>query len=171
MDFTLRPLTPEDLDHLVQLDSDPEVMRYITGGQPTPRALYVDLLLPRMLSAATRPGLGFFVIEDAGGEFMGWAHLRNDRYEPAWAEIGYRLARRWWGRGLATAASRQLMDRAFDALGFDTVSARTVQSNLPSRRVMEKLGLRFAGTFEFPAASLPGLSVPDEPAVLYIRQR
>ena len=111
--FQLRPLTADDLDALVELDRDPEVMRFINGGQPTPRALYVELLLPRMLAAATRPGLGFFAIESAEAGFLGWVHLRLDSFEPSWAELGYRLARPFWGQGVATGASRVLARRLF----------------------------------------------------------
>jgi len=169
--FQLRPITDADLDALVSLDSDPEVMRFITGGRPTPRALYTDLLLPRMHAAATRSGLGFFAVVSPEGSFMGWVHLRLDSFEPAWAEIGYRLARRYWGQGLATAASRLLARRAFDELGFAVVSARTMPENQGSRRVMEKVGLRETGRFVFPARALPGLDLPEAPGVLYTLRR
>ena len=169
--FQLRPVTVADLDALVALDADPEVMRFINGGQPTPRALAAEVLLPRMLAAATRPGLGFFAVESAEGTFMGWAHLRLDSFESAWAEIGYRLARPFWGQGVATAASRLLVRRAFDELGFDVVSARTMPENLASRRVMEKVGLRESWRFVFPARVLPGLIVPEVEGVLYTLRR
>ena len=165
--FQLRPITDADLDALVALDRDPEVMRFINGGQPTPRALCAEVLLPRMLAAATRPGLGFFAVESPEGAFMGWVHLRLDSFEPAWAEIGYRLARPFWGQGVATTASRLLVRRAFDELGFEVVSARTMPENLASRRVMEKVGLRETGRFVFPARALPGLNLPEVPGVLY----
>ena len=142
--ITYRPITPDDVDLLEALDSDPEVMRYITAGAPTPRATIVDAFIPRMLSQATRPGLGFFVVSDDTGP-LGWAHLRNDTFEPAWAEVGYRLFRKAWGRGVATDIARTLTARAFDELGFSVVSARTLPTNLASRRVMEKAGLVYAG--------------------------
>ena len=169
--FHIRPITPSDLDALVALDADPEVMRYINGGQPTPRALAAEILLPRMLAAAVRPGLGFFAVEAPEGAFLGWVHLRLDSFEPSWAELGYRLARPFWGQGVATGASRVLARRAFDELGFDVVSARTMPENLASRRVMEKVGLREAGRFVFPGRALPGLTVPEVPGVLYTLRR
>ena len=51
--FQLRPITVADLDALVALDADPEVMLFINVGQPTPRALAAEVLLPRMLGAET----------------------------------------------------------------------------------------------------------------------
>ena len=169
--FQLRPITVADLAALVSLDSDPEVMRFINGGQPTPRALAAEVMLPRMLAAATRPGLGFFAVESPEGAFLGWVHLRLDSFEPAWAEIGYRLARPLWGQGVATTASRLLVRRAFEELGFDVVSARAMPENLASRRVMEKVGLRESGRFVFPGRILPGLVVPEVAGVRYTLRR
>lgn len=169
MAATLRPIGLSDLEQLWRLDQDPEVMRHITGGQPSSPALSAALL-QRMLAAATRPGLGFFAVEE-DGLFCGWMHLRSDRFEPAWAELGYRLQRRCWGRGLATTLGRELMDRAFGELNYSTVSARTVAENAASRRVMEKLGMHFAGDFSFPEGSLGGTSLPSLPGVLYLRHR
>lgn len=172
--FRLRLVTSDDCDHLVRLDADPEVMRYISGGEPTSREVMETVILPRMIAAASQPGLGFFAIEVPDGDgwkFIGWAHLRRDTFQPVWAEIGYRLERRWWGQGIATAVSAQLMTRAFETLGFETVSARTMPDNLASRRVMEKLGLRFDSHFVFPARNLNGMRLPEVPGVLYLKHR
>lgn len=164
--FSLRPLSRGDLDDLVALDADPEVMRFISGGSPTPREVYVDVVLPRWLGQAG-DGLGFFVIE-VGGAFSGWAHLRRDAKEPSYAEIGYRVPRRLWGRGLATAVATHLQQRAWD-LGFRVTCARAASANLASRRVMEKIGMSLAGMFEFPAVDLGAMRLPAMPAVLYTR--
>lgn len=172
-DIRLRPIVLEDVEALVDLDSDPEVMRYISGGLPTSLEVQRDVVLPRMLSQATPEGLGFFAIERLeadGPTFLGWAHLRRDTFEPSWAELGYRLKREVWGQGIATAVSAHLMGRAFGPLGFETVSARTMPTNGASRRVMEKLGLHFEGEFFFPARNLNGLILPETPGVLYVRQ-
>jgi len=74
----LRPLTPSDEADLVALDSDPEVMRYITYGVPTPRATYQDVILPRWFAIyEATPLLGYWAAEDrASGEFLGWFHLQ-----------------------------------------------------------------------------------------------
>lgn len=85
--------------------------------------------------------------------------------------MGYRLARSFWGQDIATVASRLLARRAFDELGFDVLSARTMPENTASRRVMEKLGLRETGRFGFPARALPRLTLPEVPGVLYTLHR
>ena len=48
--LVLRQFTAADLDNLVELDSDPDVMRYITGGRPTPREHVRDEVLPAFLA-------------------------------------------------------------------------------------------------------------------------
>ncbi len=168
--MVLRPLRREDLPSLVALDADPEVVRHITGGVPTPPAVVEEVLLPRMLAAGGGdPRLGFFAAEDpADGTFLGWFHLRPDTFEPAWLELGYRLRRACWGRGLATEGTLAL--RAFAAAEWPgrPHSARTVPENAASRRVMEKCGLSYAGTCRFPARAWPGLSLPELDGVVYL---
>ncbi|HRI10181.1 MAG TPA: GNAT family N-acetyltransferase, partial [Nannocystaceae bacterium] len=100
----LRRLRADDLDQLVALDADPEVMRFITGGQPNPRELYEAELLPRMLAWDDLP-YGFLAAHE-GERFVGWFHLRPSVAEPAILELGYRLRREAWGRGLATEGRR-----------------------------------------------------------------
>lgn len=167
--LSLRPLRATDLESLLALDADPEVMRHITGGIPASRRLYEEYLLDRLLAPGRAdPRLGFFAAE-LEGRFIGWVHLRPDAEEPAWLEIGYRLRREAWGRGIATRASNALIDaamRAFPGRGF---SARTVPENAASRRVMEKLGFVFAGEGTFPARTVIDLDLPEVPAVLYRR--
>jgi RimJ/RimL family protein N-acetyltransferase len=169
--FRLRPLTEGDVDHLVELDRDPLVMRFINGGEPTSKGDYEQWLLPRMLSHA-RPGVGFFAIEPLDSDaFVGWAHLRPDIFEAAWLEVGYRLPQRNWGQGIATEVSRALVDHAFATLGIDVVSGRAMVGNAASRHVLEKCGMRAAGEFEFPERVFGAYRFPSAPGVLYRRDR
>ncbi|MEH0826044.1 MULTISPECIES: GNAT family N-acetyltransferase [unclassified Micromonospora] len=144
----LRRFTPDDVDNLVELDSDPEVMRFLTGGRPTPRATVRDEQLPRLLRQYdAHPGLGRWAAEDRGsGGFLGWFAL-DPSDDGTQAELGYRLRRSAWGRGLATEGSLALVRHAFDAVGVRRVWAQTMTVNSRSRAVMEKVGLRFVRTF------------------------
>jgi len=143
--LVLRRFTMDDVDLVVALDSDPEVMRYITGGTPTPREEIVDFYLPAWLSYYERfAGFGFWAAQAKHtGEFLGWFHFRPS---PQGAlddvELGYRLRRSAWGQGYASEASRALIARGFTELGARRVFASTMVVNTASRRVMEKAGLR-----------------------------
>lgn len=148
--LVLRRFTEDDVDLLVDLDADPEVMRYINGGMPTSRAEVADEVLPAFLGYYQRyPGYGFWAaIEKATGQFLGWFHFRPkpDGYDDE-PELGYRLRRSAWGQGYATEGSRALIDKGFAEFGVQRVFAETMAVNTASRRVMEKAGLRYARAF------------------------
>ncbi|HSM38044.1 MAG TPA: GNAT family N-acetyltransferase [Candidatus Limnocylindrales bacterium] len=148
--LVLRPFTARDADKLVALDADPEVMRYINGGQPTPPDEIETDILPAFLARQERAdGYGYWAAEDkATGRFLGWFHLRPaPDGRPDEPELGYRLKREAWGQGYATEGSRALVDHAFGQLGAARVLAEAMAVNAASRRVMENTGLRFVRLF------------------------
>ena len=143
----LEPLTAAHTDLLVELDSDPEVLRYIFGRALT-RAEVVEQHLPRRLRPEGPPrGLGYWAgFSRADASFLGWWALAVDDEDPATAELGYRLRRDAWGRGYATEGSRALLDHAFRTLGLPVVWATTMAVNAGSRGVMTKLGMAHVRT-------------------------
>jgi RimJ/RimL family protein N-acetyltransferase len=143
----LRRLTEDDADHLAALDSEPAVMRYLTGGAATPRDVIEREILPRFLRSYAREGFGVFaVIEKSTGDFLGWISLRlNEGGDDA--ELGYRLRTSAWGKGYATEGARTLIGRGFAALGLRRVLATTYEHNRTSRRVMEKLGMTLVRSY------------------------
>lgn len=145
-------LVAADLDRLVELDADPEVMRYISGGVPNTRETYVAELLPRMLAWPHEP-YGFMSAW-LEGEFAGWFHLRPSVADPSMLELGYRLRRALWGRGLATEGSRALVRHAFDALEQQAVDACFHPGNVASMRVMQKCSMHEVGAFVHPRAGI-----------------
>ena len=110
----LRRFTAADEANLVSLNSDPEVMRYITGGRPTSREQIRDEIMPFHLAAyAKHPGFGTWAADDIGtGQFLGWFHPRPRRSDGV-IDLGYRLRRPAWGNGYATEGSRALIDKGF----------------------------------------------------------
>ena len=152
--LVLRCFTPADVDNLVELDSDPEVMHFVTGGRGTSVEEVRHEVLPAFLGYHDRyPGYGFWaVVEKASGQFLGWFHLRPvpDGGRPDEPELGYRLRRSAWGKGYATEGCRALIGKAFAELGADRVFAETMVVHTASRRVMEKAGLQLVRTFHQP---------------------
>jgi RimJ/RimL family protein N-acetyltransferase len=134
----MRPITLADVDLLVALDSDPEVMRYISGGKPSSRS-ETERIVQRSLG---HRWLGF---ERDTGELVGWFGIRPSTAKSR--ELGYRLRREMWGKGYATEGSRALIEIAFAQPGIELVRAETMAVNTRSRAVMERCGLRYVRTF------------------------
>lgn len=132
-----RLLEPGDEGSLFDLDQDPEVMRYLTGGRPGTRA--------EAEQRVARAGAWTWLATSTSDGFVGWFSLR-----PTGAgerELGYRLRRECWGLGYATEGSARCVELAFTTLGAERVWAQTMTVNVGSRRVMEKLGLSHCRTF------------------------
>jgi RimJ/RimL family protein N-acetyltransferase len=148
--LVMRQFTEDDVDNLFNLDSDPEVMRYLTGGRPTPREEIRDRIIPFILGAYDRfDRLGTWAAESvATGEFLGWFCFRVGRGSDDITniELGYRLRRSAWNQGYATEGSRALVSTGFTDFGVERVFALTMTVNTRSRHVMEKCGLTLVRT-------------------------
>lgn len=164
----LRRFIEADVDNLVDLDSDPAVMRYISGGPATPREDIEHSFIPAILDHYKRfAGFGFWAaIEKPTGAFIGWFHFRPDQHDlsehPEVVELGYRLKRSVWGKGYATEGSLALIERGFSEFGVQRVVAFTYGEHQASRRVMEKVGMRLTRTYRLtPEELLEFLGVTD----------
>jgi RimJ/RimL family protein N-acetyltransferase len=151
--LVLRQFTEDDVDNLFNLNSDPEVMRYLTGGRPTPRDQIRDQIIPFHLGVYDRlDRLGTWAAEStATGEFLGWFHFRpgHDSDDITNIELGYRLRRSSWNKGYATEGSRALVSVGFTDLDVERVFALTMAINTGSRRVLEKCGLTLVRTIPY----------------------
>ena len=147
--LALREFTEDDVDDLFALNSDPEVMRYLTGGRPAPREQLRDEVIPFHLAVYRRlDRLGTWAAQSrATGEFLGWFHFRpGPDGDVTNIDLGYRLRRPAWGTGYATEGSRALIDMGFADLGVRRVYGHTMTVNAASRRVLEKCGLTLVRT-------------------------
>jgi RimJ/RimL family protein N-acetyltransferase len=148
--ITLLPLSYKHLAWEVELDSDPEVMRYLSGRASTREE--AEASHARRLAAAHKvDGLGFWV-GLVGDEFVGWwtlqpAHGPDQPDDPGVADLGYRLLRRHWRKGLATEGARELLRYGFDDVRLDRIIAQTLTVNAASRAVIERVGLTYVRTF------------------------
>lgn len=138
--LVLRGLVPEDAENIVALDADPAVMEFLDPEGPTTLVEAAEFIV--YVNEKFQGDRGFWAAEE-GGRFIGWFHLRPAR-DTGETELGYRLRRDAWGRGLATEGSRALVE-----LAGERVIARTMLINVRSRRVMEKLGMTVVRTFAY----------------------
>ena len=108
---------------------------------------------------ARSPGLGYWVAFRHDGEFVGLmmlppAHGPDQPDDPRVADLGYRILRRHWRRGIASEASRALLEHAFATVGMRRVIAQTMAVNAASRGVMEAVGMSYVRTY-FPEFEEP----------------
>jgi RimJ/RimL family protein N-acetyltransferase len=137
--LVLRQFTMDDLDELFRLRADPEVMRYI-GDQSRER---VAQRLGYYISHYDSHGFGMWaVMHKRTGTMIGWCGLVFLDETPE-VEVGYGVARDYWGQGLMTEAAHASLRYGFEKIGLERIVAVAMPENLASRRIMEKLGMRF----------------------------
>jgi len=136
----LRHFVPEDVDALSEVLCDRENMRYYPN--PFARA-DVEAWIEKTLGRYRDDGIGLWaLILKAGHQFAGDCGLMLQHVDGAIeTEVGYHLARRHQGQGLATEAARTCLDHAFSTLGLERVISLIRPENLPSRRVAERNGM------------------------------
>jgi RimJ/RimL family protein N-acetyltransferase len=102
-------------------------------------------------------GFGLWALQRRdSGEFIGFTGLAWQRFPAAFTpavEIGWRLQRRAWGRGLATEAARAAAHHGFEVIGLRDIVSMTARRNIRSQAVMRRLGMHTdpADDFEHPA--------------------
>src|SRR5207253_297477 len=152
----LRMWRPEDRDSFAALNADARVMQHFPACLTRAES---DALADRATAHFAQHGYGPYAAElRASGEFIGFVGISIPSFEahfPPGVEIGWPLAARHWNRGLATEGARAVLDEAFRTLGFPQIVSFTVPANLPSRRVMEKIGMTRNPADDFDHPSLP----------------
>ena len=150
--LTLRRWLPDDAAELEVINRDPEVTRYLNPPLP-PAAGFGE----RCSEHWETHGFGFFAVElreePAPGRFIGFVGLGHPFFLPELAqrpELGWRLARDTWGRGLAAEAAVAVRDDAFGRLGLTELISIIHPENEASRRVATKVGMKIEGVVHHP---------------------
>ena len=153
----LRPFRLTDTEAMHRVFGDAQVMRFGDGVQ-TPQWVH-DWLCRCLETYQQKPGTGpWAVVEKRSAETMGYCglfHFPDVGGRPE-TEIGYRLARPYWGQGYATEAVCAVRDYAFETLGLSRVIALIDPQNVASIRVAEKAGMQYER-----AVMLEGYTHPD----------
>ena len=143
----LRRWRADDLDPYARLVADPDVMRFVGGVRSREDAA---LDLARVEDHWERHGFGLWAAElRETRELIGFVGLAEPAFIPELigsVEVGWRLARAFWGRGLATEGGRAALDAAFEDLALDEVCSIGHPDNGAALRVAEKLGMERDGT-------------------------
>lgn len=139
----LREFKEDDWQATLAYQSDPLYLRYYPWTHRTEEDVraFVGMFLSQ-LAERPRRKFQFALTLKADGRLIGSGGVRICDPEGRQADIGYELDPRFWGRGLATEAARELLRFGFDALGMHRLFAECVADNVASVQVMEKIGMR-----------------------------
>lgn len=142
----LRKFKSTEIDLLFQLDSDPEVMKFITLGNPRNIKEIKDVSMPRILkSYSSGDEYGIFCAQLLkNNEFIGWFQFEFDKKSDA-IEIGWRLKKNAWGNGFATEIAKALVEKGLKMN--KKIFAEAMNDNTASINVMKKSGLKFVTEF------------------------
>jgi RimJ/RimL family protein N-acetyltransferase len=166
--LVLRPWRHEDRDPFAALNADPEVMRYFSSTRSREES---DALAGRIEASFAADGYGLWAVEVTDeAPFIGFVGLMHVPEEMPFApalEVGWRLARPYWGRSLAFEAARAAIAFAFEQVDVREVVAYTAAGNTRSRRLMERLGMRYQEAADFPH---PGIA-DGHPLQLHVLYR
>jgi len=139
----LRPWKDEDLPAFAAMNNDPDVMAFMPKRLSREES---DASAGRIRNLIDTVGWGLWALEAPGiAPFAGFAGLSVPRFEAHFTpcvEVGWRLAKAYWGKGYATEAGRAAIAYGFDALGLSQIVSFTAQENWRSRAVMERLGMQ-----------------------------
>ncbi|MFE0927413.1 GNAT family N-acetyltransferase [Streptomyces mutabilis] len=152
----LRVPTDEDAVAWHRIFDDPDVMEF-HGGRSAELSVYEELTARQRRHDAER-GFCLWTMVDEEGTVIGFTGAQpwpQDWGPQGEIEIGWRLARAYWGKGYVTAAARQTLERV-RAAGVPEVVAMVDARNTRSIAVTERLGMRLAEVFTTPAARRQG---------------
>jgi RimJ/RimL family protein N-acetyltransferase len=147
----LRPWRESDLAPFAEQNADPDVMRFLGG--PLTRAAS-DAYVRRCEAHYAAHGFCKWAVEAPGiAPLIGGVGLSYVSFDASFTpavEVAWRLHRHFWGQGYATEAARAAINDGFTRIGLTEIVAFTVPANIPSQRVMQRLGMTRDGEFDHP---------------------
>jgi len=163
----LRQWKHSDRAPFAAINADTDVMRYFDRPRERTES---DATVDRLEGHIYEHGFGFWAAElKEIGAFIGFIGIEhtppNLACSPA-VEIGWRLDKRFWGKGLAPEGARASLLFAFSKLKLAEVVSFTAETNKPSMRVMEKIGMQRDKSADFDHPAIPK-GHPTRPHVFY----
>jgi len=150
----LREVMPSDVDGMFELDSNPEVHKYL-GKTPITTKEKAQEAIAFIRRQYEERGIGrWAAIEKSSGDFIGWSGLKlNDEKEKLngksnFYDIGYRFIPRYWGKGYATESALAALKYGFETMNLEQIVGAAEVENIGSNKVLQKIGLKFVNEFD-----------------------
>jgi len=139
----MRSFLEKDASYLYHLDADPLVSKYT--GEPPKKNINEALQLIKNYDHYAKYNMGRLAcIRKSDQTFLGWCGLKTILEENgSVVDLGYRFYRKYWNMGFATESSLRSLEYGFESLGLTEIIAHVDPENVPSIRVMQKVGMSF----------------------------
>ena len=142
----LRKMKVSDSPSLFKIWSDPEVTKFMNIDSFTDENQAKDMIKLLDEFSLDNKAIRFSIIEMESNEIIGSCGFNSLDFENEKAEIGYDIAKAFWGRGYASEAMSGLLDYAFSTLKLNRIEAKVEPENVNSVKVLQKLNFMFEGT-------------------------
>jgi RimJ/RimL family protein N-acetyltransferase len=146
-----RSWTGADIAPMAAVNADPEVMRFFPATQSADQTVG---FVQRMQAQLAAKGFCYFAVDELlTGRFIGFIGLSEQTFAADFTpciDIGWRLAKIAWGKGYATEGAQSCLAYGFEQAGLKQIHAIAPAVNLPSVRVMQKIGMQFVQEFKHP---------------------
>jgi len=151
----LRELRTTDLEGIFELDSNPEVHKYL-GNKTIDTKQEAEEIIAFVINQYKENGIGrFAVIEKSTGDFIGWSGLKLNKGTKEslngfhdFIDIGYRFIPRYWKKGYALEAAIVCLEYGFNILNLDIIYGAAETGNIGSNKILQKIGLQFVNEFK-----------------------
>jgi ribosomal-protein-alanine N-acetyltransferase len=141
----LREMTPEDAPFILELNRDPEVIKYVGENPLKDLSEAESVLYMRILPQYRRYGMGRLLVElKSTGEGIGWCGIKWDADKDCY-DLGYRFFKKYWGQGYASESAKAVLDWGHQTRKLETIVGKADVLNTGSVHVLEKLGMKFHG--------------------------
>ncbi|KAB1158875.1 GNAT family N-acetyltransferase [Tenacibaculum aiptasiae] len=152
----LRPFEKKDTVHIFELDSNPEVHKYL-GNNPITTYKQAEDIIEFFEKQYNENGIGrLAAFEKESGDFIGWSGLKfNKGIEEElngftnFIDIGYRLLPKFWGKGYATESAITCLKFGFKQMKYDIIYGAAETDNIGSNKILQKIGLKYVNDFKF----------------------
>ena len=151
----IRDLELSDAEGMYALDSDPAVHQFL-GNKPIQSMQEAIEVIKYIRKQYESNGIGRWAIIDKDTQdFIGWTGLKYEdglRSEFNYYDLGYRLRKKFWGKGIATESALASLQYGFEKMKLKEIGAAAHVDHLISNKILTKLGLKFVDTFEYEGA-------------------
>ena len=139
-----REFTENDVYLLFELNSNPNVIKYVHEPAPTLENV-TNILFNSILPQYKLYIYGRWAVHlQNDNEFVGWCGLKYIKEDDE-IDLGYRIKEEYWGKGYGYEAAQATIDYGFRNLKLKCIAATVLPENIASWKIMEKCGMKYIG--------------------------